>query len=71
MTWQRPSNEKCPECGGMLLEKGNKLVCEHNECGYIKQKEKNNENQYILLCPERKYAIIVVCFGNIVWGRKK
>ena len=44
MTWQRPSNEKCPECGGMLLEKGNKLVCEHNECGYIKQKEKNNEN---------------------------
>ena len=27
MVWQKPSGEKCPNCGAMLLEKGNKLVC--------------------------------------------
>lgn len=21
MTWQKPSNERCPKCGGMMLEK--------------------------------------------------
>ena len=26
MSWQKPSREKCPECGGILLEKGNKLA---------------------------------------------
>lgn len=36
MTWQRPSNEICPKCGKMLLEKGNKLVCSDNQCGYVK-----------------------------------
>ena len=27
MSWQKPSTEKCPECGGYMVEKGNKLVC--------------------------------------------
>ncbi len=40
MTWQKPSNEKCPQCGGVLLEKGNKLVCMDEQCGYVKVKEK-------------------------------
>ena len=40
MVWQRPSGEKCPECGKMLLQKGNKLVCEDEHCGYMKNKEK-------------------------------
>ncbi|HAP72608.1 MAG TPA: type I DNA topoisomerase [Lachnospiraceae bacterium] len=35
MTWQRPSAEKCPRCGSVLLEKGNKLVCYNKDCGYI------------------------------------
>ena len=26
MSWQKPSKEKCPDCGGYMLEKGNKLV---------------------------------------------
>lgn len=34
MTWQRPSSERCPKCGNMLLEKGNKLVCADPACGY-------------------------------------
>ena len=27
MSWQKPSAEKCPECGGYMVEKGNKLFC--------------------------------------------
>ncbi len=38
MTWQKPSTEKCPNCGSMLLEKGSKLVCSDRECGYVKEK---------------------------------
>ena len=34
MVWQKPSGEKCPKCGEMLLEKGNKLVCSDEQCGY-------------------------------------
>ena len=26
MSWQKPSKEKCPECGSYMVEKGNKLV---------------------------------------------
>ncbi|MDD2958908.1 MAG: type I DNA topoisomerase [Lachnospiraceae bacterium] len=35
MSWQKPSNEKCPECGSYMLEKGNKLLCANENCGYI------------------------------------
>ena len=35
MSWQKPSKEKCPECGGYMLEKGNKLVCADEKCGYV------------------------------------
>ena len=36
MVWQKPSAEKCPKCGSMMLQKGNKLVCMNEECGVIK-----------------------------------
>ena len=43
MSWQKPSTQKCPKCGGYMLEKGNKLVCADEKCGYIEdKKEKNN-----------------------------
>jgi DNA topoisomerase-1 len=35
MTWQKPSKENCPSCGGIMVEKGNKLVCEDSKCGYV------------------------------------
>lgn len=38
MSWQKPSDKKCPRCGKMMLEKGNKLVCEDRECGYMENK---------------------------------
>lgn len=43
MVWQKPSKEKCPECGSMLLEKGNKLVCMEEQCGYVVNKESAKE----------------------------
>lgn len=40
MSWQKPSKEKCPQCGGYMVEKGNKLVCADSQCGFVKEKEK-------------------------------
>ena len=40
MAWQKPSGKKCPQCGGILLEKGNKLACASEECGYVEMSEK-------------------------------
>ena len=40
MSWQKPSVEKCPDCGGPMVEKGNKLVCMDEQCGFVKAKEK-------------------------------
>lgn len=40
MTWQRPSKEKCPNCGDILLEKGNQLVCNNEQCGYHEKMKK-------------------------------
>ena len=39
MSWQKPVAEKCPKCGGMLVEKGNKLLCINTECGNIVEKQ--------------------------------
>ena len=39
MVWQKPSKEKCPQCGSLMLEKGNKLVCYNEDCGYIMEKK--------------------------------
>lgn len=38
MSWQRPSEKACPNCGGVMVEKGNKLVCINENCGYIMNK---------------------------------
>ena len=35
MSWQKPSTKKCPECGGMMVEKGNKCLCINENCGYV------------------------------------
>ncbi len=39
MAWQKPSGKKCPECGNIMLEKGNKLVCADQACGYTEKKQ--------------------------------
>ena len=43
MSWQKPSKEKCPKCGGPMVEKGNRLVCMDEKCGFVKKMEKKPE----------------------------
>ncbi len=38
MSWSRPVNDKCPRCGSYMVEKGNKLACSKEECGYVAEK---------------------------------
>ncbi|HIZ44002.1 MAG TPA: type I DNA topoisomerase [Firmicutes bacterium] len=40
MSWQKPSEEKCPQCGSYMLEKGNKLICSDQTCGFLMEKPK-------------------------------
>ncbi|MCR4999308.1 MAG: type I DNA topoisomerase [Lachnospiraceae bacterium] len=35
MSWPKPVSEKCPKCGGYMVQKGNKVVCADEQCGYI------------------------------------
>lgn len=42
MVWQRPSKEKCEKCGGIMLIKGNKLVCANEQCGNVKTVNSQN-----------------------------
>ena len=43
MVWNKPVAEKCPECGGIMLKKGSKLVCADTECGYVKDDDRKDE----------------------------
>lgn len=43
MVWQKPSKEKCPKCGSLLLYKGNKLVCMGENCGYVAAVSENDK----------------------------
>ena len=44
MSWQKPSNKRCPVCDSYMVEKGSKLVCSEKTCGYVEQKPKQEEN---------------------------
>jgi DNA topoisomerase-1 len=41
MSWAKPVEKKCPDCGGYMVEKGSKLVCADPKCGYIEIKSKD------------------------------
>ena len=34
-SWQKPTDKKCPRCGKILVEKGKKLACIGEDCGYV------------------------------------
>lgn len=38
VSWQKPSDKKCPKCGGYMIEKGSKLVCADETCGYVESR---------------------------------
>ncbi len=40
MVWQRPVNDKCDRCGAIMLQKGSKLVCSDENCGFSKDAPK-------------------------------
>ncbi|WP_058485146.1 type I DNA topoisomerase [Defluviitalea phaphyphila] len=43
MSWDKPTGEKCPECGSFLVEKGKKQVnifCSNKECSYKRTSKK-------------------------------
>ena len=44
MSWQKPSEKKCPQCGKYMVEKGNKLLCSNEQCGYTESIKKEKEN---------------------------
>ncbi len=45
MSWQKPSDKKCPECGSYMVEKGNNLLCSNEQCGYRMTVEKKREEE--------------------------
>ena len=40
MVWQKPVDQKCPRCDSIMLQKGNKLVCSDENCGYVENAQK-------------------------------
>lgn len=38
MSWQKPSTIKCPKCESYMVEKGNKLLCSNEQCGFSTDK---------------------------------
>ncbi len=38
MSWQKPSTKTCPKCGAYMVEKGSKLLCSNEQCGYSTDK---------------------------------
>lgn len=43
MSWQKPSEKKCPRCGSYMVEKGNKLSCSNEQCGYVESKSEDSK----------------------------
>ena len=46
MSWNKPTGEKCPNCGSPLEEKGRKspkIVCSNEKCGFVKDKPAEEE----------------------------
>ena len=40
MSWQKPVAKRCPQCNGPMVEKGNKIVCMDEQCGYVQKADK-------------------------------
>lgn len=35
MSWSKPTKDPCPKCGNYMVEKGNKICCSDEKCGYV------------------------------------
>ncbi len=45
MSWARPVAERCPQCGGWMIEKGNRIACADETCGYVCTKKSGQEEK--------------------------
>ena len=45
MSWQKPSGKSCPRCGSYMVEKGNKLRCSNDQCGFVENKENSEKEE--------------------------
>ena len=45
MVWQKPVDVKCDRCGAIMLQKGNKLVCSDETCGFVRDMPKETVQQ--------------------------
>ncbi len=43
MSWQKPVSTPCKKCGGLMVEKGLKLMCTDEKCGYVTDKPSSQE----------------------------
>ncbi|MBR2186003.1 MAG: type I DNA topoisomerase [Lachnospiraceae bacterium] len=39
MTWNAPSKEVCPKCGGLMVKKGSRLMCINEDCKTVIEKK--------------------------------
>ena len=42
ISWQKPSEEKCPQCGSYMTERGDKLICSNEECRTVVDKQEKS-----------------------------
>mgnify|MGYP001104179743 FL=1 len=45
MSWSRPVAEKCPNCGGYMVVKGNKIACADAGCGYTRDRKADEDTK--------------------------
>ena len=45
MSWTRPVEKRCPECGAYMTEKGNRLVCSDQTCGHTESRKEKEEEK--------------------------
>ncbi len=45
MSWQKPSKKVCPQCGSYMVEKGTKLLCGNEQCGYSEKMKKEADKE--------------------------
>lgn len=44
MSWNKPSDKKCPVCGSYMIEKGSKCICADENCGTAVDMEEKTDN---------------------------
>ncbi len=42
MSWQKPVEKRCPNCGGYMVVKGSKIACADAACGYVEARNKED-----------------------------